>query len=333
MQGIILTAQPEALSIALAEAGSPKVAAVLGPGVALVEQVCFAHRPVFVRHLCPAQGSVGCTGEGQDIGRLKQEALRLEERLTRDRTFSVQTRILDGAECRYGPFDVNTVIAGALAEKGYVTDVRKPGQVVSVTVAGGEAYVGVSRTEENLSDWAGGMRRFRREEGQVSRAEFKLLEALEYFALAVPEGGTALDLGAAPGGWTRVLRQRGLTVTAVDPALLRADIAADPGVRHMRMTAQAFLEENRAPFDLIVNDMKMDAVLSAALMREAAGSLREGGSVVLTLKLPERPDVWQELVRRAVRALSPAYTEIRARQLFHNRSEVTVAAVRKQTDK
>ena len=53
------------------------------------------------------------------------------------------------------------------------------------------------------------MRRFAREEGQVSRAEFKLLEAIELFGVAVREHGVALDLGASPGGWTRVLRRLG----------------------------------------------------------------------------------------------------------------------------
>jgi hypothetical protein len=46
-----------------------------------------------------------------------------------------------------------------------------------------------------LSDWAGGVRRFAREEGQLSRSEFKLLEAFEVFDISVPQKGLALDLG------------------------------------------------------------------------------------------------------------------------------------------
>ncbi len=63
---------------------------------------------------------------------------------------------------------------------------RHPVQVVSVVLAPDEAFLGVSRAIDNLSDWAGGARRFRRDPDQISRAEFKLLEALEVFALDRP---------------------------------------------------------------------------------------------------------------------------------------------------
>lgn len=53
-------------------------------------------------------------------------------------------------------------------------------------------------------------------------AEFKLLEALEVFGIVLPSHGVALDLAAAPGGWTRVLRRAGEYVTAIDPGELDA---------------------------------------------------------------------------------------------------------------
>ena len=95
-------------------------------------------------------------------------------------------------------------------------------------VAKGQRFValaGLSRAERNISDWAGGMRRFAREEGQISRAEFKLLEALEVFRIVLPPRGVALDLGASPGGLTGVLRQLDQYVTAVDPGELGPRLA------------------------------------------------------------------------------------------------------------
>ena len=65
-------------------------------------------------------------------------------------------------------------------------------------------------------------------------------------------------MGAAPGGWTRVLRQHGLKVTAVDPAELDPRLRTDRGVTRVRKTIQEYLPG--APrFDVIVNDMRMDA--------------------------------------------------------------------------
>ncbi len=166
------------------------------------------------------------------------------------------------------------------------------------------------------------MRRFAREDGQISRAEFKLLEALEVFQLVLPPRGVALDLGASPGGWTRVLRQLGQYVTAVDPGALDPRLAGDPQVRHKRMTAEEFLRSEPEAFDLIVNDMRMDARDSARLMGSYAPLLRRHGYALMTLKLPESNQ--ERILEHAFKLLRQSYRVEGARQLFHNRSEVTV---------
>jgi 23S rRNA (cytidine2498-2'-O)-methyltransferase len=202
-------------------------------------------------------------------------------------------------------------------------DVRRPEQILSVVLTPEQGYVGLSRAVDNLSDWAGGARRFKQEPEQVSRAEFKLLEALELFKLSLPAAGVALDLGAAPGGWTRILRQHALTVVAVDPAALDARIASDTAVRHIRQAAQSYLPATNEQFDVILNDMRMDARASAQVMGLAARNLRDGGWALLTLKLPQRG--MAKVAAAALEALREWHEVIGARQLFHNRSEVTVA--------
>ncbi|MEZ4734700.1 MAG: SAM-dependent methyltransferase [Caldilineaceae bacterium] len=166
------------------------------------------------------------------------------------------------------------------------------------------------------------MRRFAREPEQVSRAEFKLLEALEIFTITLPPRGVALDLGASPGGWTRVLRQHDQYVTAVDPGDLDPRVAADRGVRHKRMTAEQYLANEPDQFDLIVNDMRMDARDSARMMVAYAKQLYRHGLVIMTLKLPEENR--RPILDHAFTILQQAYTLVGARQLFHNRSEITV---------
>ena len=174
----------------------------------------------------------------------------------------------------------------------------------------------------NLSDWAGGKRRFAREKGQISRAEFKLLEALELFAIDLPPHSVALDLGAAPGGWTRVLRQKEQFVTAVDPARLHPRVARDSGVRHKQMTAEAYLKAGPDRFDFIVNDMRLDARDSARLMVAYAPYLYRHGAAIMTLKLPEENR--EKIIDHTFDILRQAYVIAGARQLFHNRSEITV---------
>ncbi len=260
-----------------------------------------------------------------DLAGLDQAVEDLIPLLEWEQSFSVQTRLLGGGGWPYQRFDVNQRLAVRLESAGVSLEVSRPQQVLSVVCTPTHAYLGLSAAADNLSDWAGGERRFKREAGQVSRAEFKLLEAIELFGVVFPAGGAALDLGAAPGGWTRILRTHGMQVVAVDPAELHPSVASDPGVIHVRQSAQRYLPIGRE-FDIILNDMRLDASDSARLMLLAAGSLKRSGTALMTLKLPGRG--LAQAASRSLDLLSQAYRITGARQLFHNRSEITVAMQR-----
>lgn len=209
---------------------------------------------------------------------------------------------------------------GAAPHSDAPYDRRAPAQVLSITLLGHRLLAGVSRTADNLSAWPGGARRFAHTADATSRAAHKLEEALETFAL-VPKG-RALDLGAAPGGWTRVLAERGLAVTAVDPAALDRAVFALPGVTHERLTAERFLAlAPPAPYDLIVNDMRLDARDAARLLGDYARLLSPRAHLLTTLKLPERG--YLPVLDQALDLFARRYRRVAARQLFHNRSEVT----------
>lgn len=343
---ILLTADPASRRLALAEvmAAAPgsRLRRWVGRGVGWVDlgsswsSLAARFReepPIFCRHICPVQLRVPLTVVEADLDALAAaaEALRrhVDEDLQRSSAFSVQTRLL-GGDWPYKPYDVNTRLAGVLGEGEWRLDVRNPEIVLSVVLASRSAYLGLSRAVNNLSDWAGGARRFRREPDQISRSEFKLLEALEIFDLdpssagADPSGAaTALDLGAAPGGWTRILRQHGVEVVAVDPAELAPPLRQDRGVRHIRVLAERYLAKATARFDILLNDMRMDARDSARIMVSAADRLRPQGWALMTLKLPKRGTA--EVMTAALEILSTGYEVTGVRQLFHNRSEVTAA--------
>ena len=108
----------------------------------------------------------------------------------------------------------------------------------------------------------------------------------------------------------------------MDPADLHPLIASDPAVTHVRRLAQSYLP---APmdFDLILNDMRLDARDSVGLMLQAAASLKAGGLGVMTLKLSGLK--MAQMVDRSLHRLRREYRILGVRQLFHNRREVTVA--------
>jgi len=345
--GVLISCDPEFRGMAVEELAEilPKDPGLrwLDEGLALVRieagfdafaEAVRKAAPAFVRHIAPVDREVVLTATPADLEVLSAAAAELSGRLDPALTFSVQSRILGTGKLPYRKVVINETLSTLLeAKTGAKLDCRTPQQVVSVVCTPTEGFVGVSRTVQNRSAWPGGMHRFKDEEGQVSRSEHKLLEALSLFELALPLDGVALDLGAAPGGWTRVLRQRGLTVVAVDPAELDPKVTRDAGVVHARRQVGEYFaglerESPRPRFDAIVNDMRMDAAASVEIMREARGYLKPGGVAVMTLKLKEEDRSVQRTprtVRKLVARLAEAYAVVGARQLWHDRSEVTVA--------
>lgn len=339
MQSYIITADQYHIDLAFRELrhanDSARKRSILADGIWLVSAKGDIRlgSPIFLRHIAPAQEAVTLAGTADDITALKRVVRQeLAEQFPTSLSFSVQTRIL--ADVGYKPFDINRALSTAVEQSsGAALDVRSPEMVLSVTIAemGGETVglLGASDVGFNLHDWAGGERRFRREKGQISRAEFKLLEAIEYFGLELPAQGVALDLGAAPGGWTRVLRQAhdALVVVAVDPGELHPSLRADWGVNHVRGTAEWYLETLTAEqqFDVIVNDMRLDARDSADLLTQFAPHLAPDGFAIMTAKLPQHDPLPR--LNHTLQILKNRYNLRGVRQLFHNRREVTIWAV------
>ena len=330
----IITAAPESSATALDEIkyGSHNITTnELAAGVVLVELEQFlddwtvslaARPPVFVRHIAPVHRELVLDGTAADLDRLERVALGLGEHLAPARSFAIQTRLLDEVNAHLTRFEINERLAMAVQKATSIPlNVPQPEAVISVALAGDRAYLGVSPVAFNRSAWAGGAQRFAREQGQISRAEFKLLEAQDVFDFAWPTWGQALDMGAAPGGWTRILRREGLPVVAIDPAELDPRLVRDPGVRHLQTLIQRFLPTAER-FSVIVNDLRMDARDSAWVMCEAAPALEAGGIGVMTLKLPHERSA--NVAYHALSILRKTYHVVGARQLFHNRSEVTV---------
>jgi 23S rRNA (cytidine2498-2'-O)-methyltransferase len=291
--------------------------------------------PIFLRHIAPAQSRVILSGSGNDLGELARATLALPEieALGPGDSFSVQARVITGSgeERPYSPYAIKAAIAPLIETATRAReDVRAPDLVVSVLVLPALGLVGLSPVQFNLSDWSGGERRFARTSEQVSRSEFKLLEALEVFGVDLQEGTKAVDLGAAPGGWTRVLVEYGVEVTAVDPAELHPSIRADRRVEIVRGHAQEWIERAASEghkFDVIVSDIRMDARDAARLVVDAAPLMHLDSLAILTLKLPGKDAQGMNpvaIAREALEELRSRYRTVHARQLFHNRNEVTV---------
>jgi 23S rRNA (cytidine2498-2'-O)-methyltransferase len=354
-QLLIVTAHPEFLEAALDELrrldNGFSCIEILNPGIALcaspddiaLMRVAAKNRPIFARHLAPVQATVNLSNTERDIGALALAVANLSsfQQLERGVRFAVQARLLQTSNRHlrrpYSSGYLNQALAEAITEEtGAVESIKKPQVVVSLLCTTEKGFVGISTSEENLSDWPGGMRHFAQTPEQISRAEFKLLEALEVFGMTLPAHGRALDLGAAPGGWTRLLLDAGLHVVAVDPGKLDPRLIRRPHLEHYHGYAETYLEESTKQhrrFEVITNDMRMDAREAARLLVQAQRCLQAGGFVISTLKLPHATREIDPLktLKEALNLLNKHYTIVQTRQLFHNRQEVTIIAAQPLT--
>ena len=72
----------------------------------------------------------------------------------------------------------------------------------------------------------------------------------------------------------------------------------------------------------MLNDLRMDTGESVRHMLRASRWLKPGGLALMTLKLPGRNQ--RRSIDRAIEDLQGYYSLIGARQLFHNRREISL---------
>lgn len=266
--------------------------------------------PLYLHHLFPVQRTIPLTGTAADFACLRG----LRQTLCPDDCF-VQVRV-------EGDYPYSAVaLEQALAPGQRFSRSNPPsGRALSILVTPQRAYLGVSWDSQQIAGASFIPRYF--DEPVPNRAGLKLLEALETFHIRLRPADRALDLGAAPGAWTEVLRRRGLQITAVAPRSMYDWLQGDPNVRAFYLTAEDYLTQCDDTYDLICNDMKLDAQESARLMVGYARHLPPQGIGIMTLKLRMRDP--RRVMDHTFRLLRKAYRIVRVRQLVSNRKEVTL---------
>ena len=190
------------------------------------------------------------------------------------------------------------------------------------------AWVGWSGIGKG-SAWPLGIPRLRMPSGAPSRSTLKLVEAFMVFLgddeeKMIQPDMRAVDLGAAPGGWTWQLIHRGVRVTAVDNGLLRGDLVDNAMVKHLR--SDGFRFRPKQPVDWLVCDMTEQPSRIATLVAEwiASGWARHA---IFNLKLPMKKRLEEvahctQIIEQRVGDALPRY-RLKFKHLYHDREEIT----------
>ena len=198
-------------------------------------------------------------------------------------------------------------------------------------IASGYCYVGYSLPQNN-SPFFMGIPRLKFPSDAPSRSTLKLEEAFHVFVPAdeweerLGSGLYAVDLGACPGGWTYQLVKRSMMVHAVDNGPMAPSLMDTGQVFHHREDGFKY-RPTRSNIYWLVCDMVEKPVRVANLMADwlVNGWCRE---TIFNLKLPMKKryeEVAQNLamIDEKLKA-NGINAQIQARQLYHDREEVTV---------
>ena len=188
----------------------------------------------------------------------------------------------------------------------------------------GGAWTALSPATDLSDPWPGGVHRMPDDPLAPSRSYSKIEEAFDVMGVAPKAGETAVDLGAAPGGWSWAFVKRGCHVVAVDNGPMQLKSLGDWGgeLEHVKRDGMTFAPAR--PVDWLASDMLVAPGPALGLVRKWH---REGWArrMVVNFKLPQQhPLAALDPVRAALDDL-PGF-RYRLRQLYHDRREVTLMA-------
>ncbi|AUN95588.1 23S rRNA (cytidine(2498)-2'-O)-methyltransferase RlmM [Pseudazoarcus pumilus] len=290
-------------------------------------QYCDWHALVFARTLMPWFARVDDLPEGDRAGPVVEAARAAGQRFS---TLAVEHPDSDAARplsgfCRR----VAAPLAKKLAARGAMRVSRKGLANLHVIFTDEKtAWLAASRADRE-APWPMGIARLRMPREAASRSTLKLAEAIlgmlteEERTVAMRAGMRAVDLGAAPGGWSWQLAWRGLHVTAIDNGPMADSVMATSMVEHVR--ADGFTWRPKRAVDWLVCDMVEQPSRIASLMAEWIGTAR-ARHAIFNLKLPmkRRLDAvaqCRSLIEKRLASVGPF--ELRIKHLYHDREEVT----------
>ena len=193
--------------------------------------------------------------------------------------------------------------------------------------------IGIAPVDNSATDEMG-IPRLKMPGKAPSRSTLKLDEAIQWFLPVAQQsklfksGMTAVDLGAAPGGWSWQLVQRGCLVTAIDNGPMQDELMKTGMVEHLKTDAFTYIPDKRV--DWLVCDMAERPLhVSRLIARWLTG--KQCNNAIFNLKLPmkKRLGSVQECLTLIEQKLTQANIEhtIQAKQLYHDREEITVCIV------
>ena len=241
-------------------------------------------------------------------------ALQLASKIEKALLASVRQRLPRLFQRYITPAQAQSEFVGSPGSSGMLVQIYLP----SLT----ELWFSAAGAGTGPSIFIAGNQRMRHFPGAPSRSSSKLEEAFVVLGRPPQAGEIAVDLGAAPGGWTFTLVRHGATVTAVDHGalMLPKDKKFNERVTHLLangLTYKPSLAVDWVTCDMLVGPRETLRVLERWLEDGLARNF------VFNVKLPQAQP-WP-VIKEALSLLSRyPWAVMKAKHLYHDRQEITL---------
>jgi 23S rRNA (cytidine2498-2'-O)-methyltransferase len=245
--------------------------------------------------------------------------------------------------------DIEVALGMRMEGEGCNIDMRSPELLVYLIIIGMRCYAGSRKIISQADGFVDPYRYYvKTVEKSISRAEFKLAEAFDLFGIRKGPG-IAIDIGAAPGGWSRILSKRGFRVIAIDSGDLDSgalssegialhsaselrfgpDAEVPEGITHIRkhaMEAEGTLRDGLSA-DIITIDVNIVPEDAIGILLRYSRFLKKKGIAVITVKCISRKV--DRHIRYASVRLCEEFEILGKKVLPSNRDEVTFCVEKK----
>lgn len=163
----------------------------------------------------------------------------------------------------------------------------------------------------------------------VSRAYYKLFEALMWAGIHIKDGDVCAEIGSSPGGACQLLLERNAKVIAIDPAELEPEIAEHENLRYIRARGKEVKKRELKDVRWLMADLNVAPKYTLDTIEEIVTNqnVTKVMGLVLTLKMPDWKLV-EEIPGWIERVKSFGFQHVRTRQLAFNRREICLIGVR-----
>lgn len=295
-------------------------------------------KPIFIYNIFPLR-SISEIKESDYLGSLYDAVSR-----NLPKKGGIKVECFDvNCKTEYSAKDIEVAL-GQRLEKDHDINIVSPDYLAYLVLINNRCYAGYADYKKLGKKFINPERHYHPySKDSVSRSELKLIQAFDDFRISGK--GIALDLGAAPGGWSDFLVKSGFKVIAVDNGALDYEKFKELGVGvkvlgesqslskedlkkndiiHIKSNAKKIDLKKIGKVSLIVDDMNMVPKESAEIILSFSKLFAKNAKLVMTVKCVDRKA--EKHIANALRALGKGFKVNGVRVLPSNRQELTLYA-------